>query len=143
MQTCKLFAKIFLLSALFWASSPAQAKIVDGTPVAREDFRTGCAFRCPLGLVLIRGVEFAYKNGISEYKKDGGVLVCTGSRRIVEKATVPSILNPLIPIDDCSVEYIQLIGGGTGTPGRQCNEEQLQICLDYQGGNACYEKHCR
>lgn len=135
------FLKASLIAAsIFSAGTGASAVTVEGTPIQRKPFQTGCAFECPTGVVFVRGVEFEYRAGISEYKKDGGTLVCLGNeRRIVQKATIPSILSR---VESCYVDYFALELGDILFPEQQCNEEQLNICLDYEGGEACYEKWC-
>ncbi|NRA65881.1 MAG: hypothetical protein HRU19_15445 [Pseudobacteriovorax sp.] len=138
MSSFKRFLGTLALSFCFLGI--AEARTIEGTPVQRKIFETGCAFRCPTGLVFVRGVEFRYKVGISEYKRDGGTLFCLGNeRRIVQKATIPSILSR---VASCSVDIIGIGPGDLPPPGQSCNQEQLNICLDFQGGQACYEKWC-
>ena len=136
----KRLHSIFTAMLLTASAGGATAATVEGTPIQRKIFQTGCAFECPTGVVFVRGVEFEYRSGFSEYKKDGGTLVCLGDeRRVVQKASVPSIL---ARVDACYVDYFALELGDILFPEQKCNEQQLDICLDYQGGEACYDKWC-
>lgn len=144
-----MLKRLLPLGFLALITNTAMGETVSGRPITRGNDLfdpVGCQFRCPAGAVQIDSVEFFYRNGTDfgprgwqEHRVDGGVLICFGERRTVGKATIPEIPFGIIEIPRCRVNFHRIVEIGDD---RSCNQRQLDLCLQYGGGDACYEKWC-
>ena len=142
-------SRFCLLACTLWSAVGAGSAFgatVEGEPVNRGG-SYGCSFVCPAGVVRIERVDFDFSIAgvpLSKSDRDGGILICANERRDVGKV-LPSVVGFFARIEACTVSYSGIGLGRDPNPGNtsKCEEPALSNCIQYGGGNACYDKYCR